>query len=75
MDRHALIARKQEIRRQIEQAQRELARIETQPHTWRVHLLGRRRTLDSLQRKVERLMAEEHDLRLAIDRAGKPDEE
>lgn len=75
MDRHALIARKQEIRRQIEQAQRELARIEAQPHTWRVRLLGRHRTLDSLQSKVERLMAEEHDLRLAIDRAGKPDEE
>lgn len=65
MDRHALIARKHEVRRLIEQAQRELARVEQAPTSWRS-----RRTISALQAKIERLMAEEYSLRLEIDRAG-----
>lgn len=66
MERHALIARKQEVRRVLAHAARELTRVETQSPTWRT-----RRTVNSLQGKIERLMAEEYALRLAIDRAGK----
>ncbi|MFO7631620.1 MAG: hypothetical protein R6W76_03720 [Caldilinea sp.] len=66
MERHALIARKQEVRRLLEHAARELTRIDAQSPTWRT-----RRTVNSLQGKIERLMAEEYALRLAIDRAGK----
>lgn len=65
MDRPALIARKHEIRRQLEQAQRMLAQVQAQPSTWRT-----RRQIDSLQNRIEHLMAEEYALRLAIDRAG-----
>ncbi|MCS6827260.1 MAG: hypothetical protein NZ553_11660 [Caldilinea sp.] len=65
MEREALIARKQEVRRLLEQAQRELARLEMQPANWRT-----RRTRGKLENKIERLMAEEYALRLAIDRAS-----
>lgn len=65
MERHALIARKLEVRRQLEQAQRDLARSEALPQTWRT-----RRVVNSLQNRIERLMAEEYSLRLAIDRTG-----
>lgn len=65
MDRPALIARKHAVRRQLEQAQRALAQAQTQPSTWRT-----RRQINSLQNQIERLMAEEYALRLAIDRAG-----
>lgn len=65
MDRAALIARKDEVRRQLVQSQREVVRVETRPVTWRT-----RRQLNALQEKIDRLMAEEHNLRLAIDRAG-----
>jgi len=63
MDRQALIARKQEVRRLLEQARRELTYIEGQPASWR-----NRRTINALQVKIERLMAEEYSLRLQIDR-------
>jgi selenocysteine-specific translation elongation factor len=63
MDRQALIARKQEVRRQLEQARRELTHVEAQPTSWRS-----RRAISALQAKIERLMAEEHSLRLEIDR-------
>ena len=66
MDRHALITRKHEVRRLLEQAQRELVRAEPSPATWRS-----RRAISTLQAKIERLMAEEYSLRLEIDRAGK----
>jgi len=66
MDRPALIARKHEVRRQLEQAQRTLAHAQAQPATWRT-----RRQIKSLQTQIERLMAEEYALRLAIDRAGR----
>jgi hypothetical protein len=65
MERPALIARKQEVRRQLEQAQRALIQMQARPSTWRT-----RRQIHSLQSQIERLMAEEHALRLAIDRAG-----
>ncbi len=65
MDRQALIARKHDVRRQLEQAQRELRRVQTQPSTWRT-----RHAVNALQTKIERLMAEEYALRLEIDRAG-----
>lgn len=65
MDRPALIARKHEVRRQLEQAQRSLALTQALPSTWRT-----RRQINSLQHQIERLMAEEYALRLAIDRAG-----
>lgn len=65
MDRHALIARKHEVRRLIEQAQRELVRAEQMPTSWRS-----RHTVAALQARIERLMAEEYSLRLEIDRAG-----
>ncbi len=65
MEREALIARKHEIRRRLEQAARELAHAQAQPSTWRT-----RRQINSLQGKIEQWMAEEYALRLAIDRAG-----
>ncbi len=65
MERPALIARKHEVRRQLEQAQRTLAHAQVQPATWRT-----RRQINSLQTQIEHLMAEEYALRLAIDRAG-----
>ena len=65
MDRPALIARKHEVRRQLEQAQRTLAHAQAQPATWRT-----RRQINALQTQIEQLMAEEYALRLAIDRVG-----
>jgi hypothetical protein len=65
MEREALIARKHEVRRQLEQAERELAHRQAQPVTWRTH--GQ---INLLQTQIERLMAEEYTLGLAIDRAG-----
>uniref|UniRef100_A0A7C1FGC4 Uncharacterized protein n=1 Tax=Caldilinea aerophila TaxID=133453 RepID=A0A7C1FGC4_9CHLR len=65
MNRDALIARKQEVRRLLEQMQREMARLEEQPVTWRTRRLRRK-----LESQIERLMAEEYVLRLAIDRAS-----
>jgi len=65
MNRDALIARKQEVRRLLEQMQREMARLEEQPVTWRTRRLRRK-----LESQIERLMAEEYALRLAIDRAS-----
>jgi len=66
MERPALIARKHEVRRQLEQAQRNLAHAQAQPSTWHA-----RRQINTLQTQIERLMAEEYALRLAIDRAGR----
>lgn len=61
-DRAALIARKNEVIAAQERLRRELARLEEQPDRD-----GRRRR--QLLRQLEALMAEEHRLRLAIDRA------
>ena len=65
MDRQALIARKHEVRRRLERAQRELEQLQTLPPTSRT-----RRRIDARQRQLEQLMAEEYALRLAIDRAA-----
>ncbi len=65
MDRQALIARKHEVRRRLERAQRDLERLQALPSTWRT-----RRRIRDLQQEIDRLMAEEHTLRLAIDRSN-----
>ncbi len=58
-----LIARKETVRRQLEALRRELAREEARP-------TQPSRRVDQLQRDIERLMAEEFNLRLAIDRSS-----
>ena len=61
MDRESLIARKHEVRRQIERYQREMEQLrQAQPLN-----LRRIRTLET---QLEQLMGEEYTLRLAIDR-------
>ncbi len=62
-DRMTLIARKETVRRQLEALRRELARAEARP-------MQSPRRIDQLQRDIERLMAEEFNLRLAIDRSS-----
>lgn len=61
-DRFALIARKQEVRRRLETLQRQLTaeRAKLQPN---------QRHLNQLERQAEQLMAEEANLRVAIDQA------
>jgi len=75
MDRAALIARKHETLGKLAQARRELERLQAQVTTQgeadpdaKPSRATRRRLLQ-LQTTVERLMAEEYRLRLAIDRA------
>lgn len=64
MDRIALIARKQEVRRQIERVNRQLeaARGVADPKP-------DRRRIVRLEQQLQALMAEEYSLRLAIDRS------
>ena len=61
-DRASLIARKAEVRRELERARRALdaARQQNPPAP---------RRIAALEAQVERLMAEEFNLRLAIDRS------
>lgn len=61
-----LIARKQAVRRALEQARRELTRLRAADAT-----RANRRQISKIEGKIERLMAEEYRLRLAIDRAVK----
>ena len=61
-DRFALIARKQEIRRQIEQVRRQLEREQAQASL-------KQRRIGQLETQLEQLMAEEYNLRLAIDQS------
>ena len=68
MDRAALIARKQEVRRQLQRAEAALAAIENAADPKRD-----RRRIAQLQQQIEQLMAEEYNLRLAIDRSPKMD--
>jgi hypothetical protein len=63
-----LIARKQEVRRQLEQAERRQAALQERPAAGLNGWWLRRRQAE-LVREIERLMAEEGMLRLAIDRA------
>jgi chromosome segregation ATPase len=64
-DRFTLIARKEEIRRQIEQLRRQLEQERLKPARLT-------RKLDGLERKLEALMAEEYNLRVAIDQQPRP---
>lgn len=62
-DRFTLIARKETVRQRIGQLQRELTRLQTQqpPPV---------RQIDRLQGQLEQLMAEEYNLRVAIDQTA-----
>jgi len=59
-DRFALIARKQEVRRRLETLQRQLGHE-------RAKAVPLQRSIHQLERQVEQLMAEEYNLRVAID--------
>ncbi len=63
-DREALIARKQMVRRQIEETRRRLTQAR-QPANGKPN----KRQIRRLEEKLDRLMAEEYTLRLAIDRS------
>lgn len=64
-DRFELIARKQEVQRKISRTRRELER-ERRPEIEKPD----RKRIDKLETELERLMAQEYSLRLAIDRSG-----
>jgi hypothetical protein len=66
VDRESLIARKQEVRRQLERAQASLVELENAAGPKQD-----RRRIIQLQNQIERLMAEEFNLRLAIDQANR----
>jgi hypothetical protein len=61
-DRFELVARKQELRRKLEQLQCQLeaARLQTPPPVQQIR---------RLEQEVERLMAEEYSVRIAIDQS------
>ncbi|MCX6045198.1 MAG: hypothetical protein NT075_08795 [Chloroflexi bacterium] len=61
-DRFALIARKQEVRRQIEHIRRHWEREQRQ-------LPVNARRLNQLATQLEQLMAEEYNLRIKIDQS------
>ena len=63
-DREALIARKQMVRRQIETTRRRLEQAR-QPADGKPN----KRRIRQLENQLDRLMAEEYNLRLAIDRS------
>ena len=62
-ERFALIARKQEVRQRIERLHRQLECERIQA------LKGDSRRVRNLQNELERLMAQEYNLRVAIDRS------
>ncbi|MCY4410805.1 MAG: hypothetical protein OXC27_10090 [Caldilineaceae bacterium] len=62
-DRASLIARKQEVLRELTRAQRQLEAIRSADNR---HQL---RQQQQLENEVEQLMAEEYRLRIAIDRS------
>lgn len=66
MDRESLIARKHEVRRELERAQAALAQLENAAGPKQD-----RRRIAQLQNQIDRLMAEEFNLRLAIDQANR----
>lgn len=63
LDRSTLIARKQEIRRRIERLQADLEAARAQPPA------PDPRRVRRLEDELQRLMGEEYNLRLAIDRS------
>jgi hypothetical protein len=62
-DRESLIARKQEVQRELTSAQRQLEAIRSADNR------HSRRQRQQLEIEVEQLMAEEYRLRIAIDRS------
>ncbi len=62
-DRVSLIARKQEVLRELTRAQRQLEVIRSADNR------HQRRQQQQLENEVEQLMAEEYRLRIAIDRS------
>lgn len=62
-DRFDLIARKQAVRRQIEQVRRQWEREQAQRPAINQH------RLDQLAAQLEQLMAEEYNLRIKIDQS------
>jgi hypothetical protein len=66
VDRESLIARKHEVRRQLERAQASLIQLENAAGPKQ----DRRRVVQ-LQKQIDRLMAEEFNLRLAIDQTNR----
>jgi hypothetical protein len=64
VDRDALIVRKHEVRRQLERAQSVLSQLENAAGPKQD-----RRRIAQLQSQIDRLMAEEFNLRLAIDQS------
>lgn len=64
-DRFVLIARKQEVRSRIEQLRRQLE------HERSLGEQANARRVRSLENELERLMAEEYSLRMAIDQSQK----
>lgn len=62
-DRESLIARKQEVLRELTRARRQLDAVQQAGNR------HQRQQAAALEGEVERLMAEEYRLRIAIDRA------
>lgn len=63
-DRYTLIARKQEVRRRLETLQRQLDYERAKPKP-------NQRRINQLEHQAEQLMAEELNLRIAIDQASR----
>ena len=63
MDRNQLIDRKHQVIAQIQQARRELEPLRTREDR------RSRRRVRALEERLEKLMAEEYRLRIAIDQA------
>ena len=63
-DRESLIARKQEVLRELTRARRQLEAVQQSGDR------HQRQRANELQGEIERLMAEEYRLRIAIDRAN-----
>jgi hypothetical protein len=63
-DREALIARKQAVRSEIERTRRELSLLRAPEQTG-----ANTKRIAQLENQLDRLMGEEYQLRLAIDRA------
>ncbi|MCB0084449.1 MAG: hypothetical protein KDE47_26090 [Caldilineaceae bacterium] len=67
MDQSQLIERKNQTRRQIEHAQRELAQLHQQTASATL-TRAQQRQMARLETKLEALRSQEYNLRLAIDR-------
>ena len=63
-DRESLIARKQEVLRELTRARRQLEAVQQSGDR------HQRQRANELEGEIERLMAEEYRLRIAIDRAN-----